>query len=65
MSNSRSAHPPDFSTGGIVKLQPFDPFDMLQPHSIYNPKGAGAFPCTALFCHPCLHVNFVPGANGP
>ena len=41
VDKSRSATLPPPSSGGSIHLEPFLPFDMLQPQSIYNPKGAG------------------------
>jgi hypothetical protein len=42
VDKSRPATLPPPSAGGSIHLEPFLPFDMLQPQSIYNPKGAGA-----------------------
>jgi hypothetical protein len=42
-AKSSSSLPPP-SSGGVIRLQPFPPFDMLLPQSIYNSKGTGVLP---------------------
>jgi hypothetical protein len=46
-SRPATSLPPPCS-GGVVRLQPFPPFDMLLPQSLYNSKGAGMLPSQCL-----------------
>ena len=53
------------SNGGIIQLPPFPPFDMMQPHSIYSPKGAGASPAPPFSALSAHSLHSPPSATPP